>query len=82
MKLRVVIPYNGSDHVWPLLPCDSKFQVINLPDVVHFEIYKSHNHSYSFTAFFYVRKRIIWPRNYSSKKELFGAIQKLLQEEL
>lgn len=78
MKCILNIPAYGSCYVYKLLSnCD--FQVINLPNVVHIEIFKRHNHWYEFSAFFYEKKILCWPRRYHSKKELFCAIQKLLQ---
>ena len=46
------------------------------------EIYKAHDHRYDLKAFFYDKKYIYYKENIRSKKELYSAIQKLLQENL
>lgn len=46
------------------------------------DLYKHHNHSYSFKAFFYNSKRIYSRIYCQSKSKLFGAVQELLQQEL
>ena len=58
------------------------FWRMELPNEFVIDIFKEHNHSYYFKAFFYNSKRIYSNIYCNSKYKLFGAIQKLLQEEL
>ena len=51
-------------------------------DVCIIDVYKFHDHRYDLKAFFYKKKRITYHENIRSKKELYGAIQNLLQENL
>ena len=51
-------------------------------DVCIIDVYKFHDHRYDLKAFFYKKKRITYRENIRSKKELYGAIQNLLQENL
>ena len=44
------------------------------------DVHKAHDHRYDFRAFFYKSKYITYQENIRSKKELYSAIQKLLQE--
>ena len=46
------------------------------------DVYKIHDHRYDLKAFFYKKKRITYSENIRSKKELYSAIQKLLQKNL
>ena len=46
------------------------------------DVYKAHDHRYDLKAFFYKKKHITYQENIRSKKELYSAIQKLLQENL
>ena len=55
---------------------------IEVKDVCIIEIYKAHDHRYDLKAFFYDKKHIYYEENIRSKKELYSAIQKLLQENL
>ena len=55
---------------------------IEVSDVCIIDIYKLHDHRYDLKAFFYKKKRITHKENIRSKKELYSAIQKLLQENL
>lgn len=79
MRYTVQIPRDGSLWCYTLLP-SGNFQRIDCDGVVVFDIWKVHNHNYSFQAFFYARKCIVVRGPFGTKKELFGAIQKLLQE--
>jgi len=56
-----------------------RFEVKN---VCIIDIFKYHDHRYDFKAFFYKKKYITYQENIRSKKELYSAIQKLLQENL
>lgn len=53
---------------------------IDREGVVILDITKHHNHRYDLHGFFYAKKVIIGPYSYRTKKELYGAIQKFLQE--
>ena len=55
---------------------------IEVRDVCIIDIYKLHDHRYDLKAFFYEKKYITHHENIRSKKELYSAIQKLLQENL
>lgn len=81
MKYSIFVPRGASFYYFPLLP-DGNFQKIVIDGVVVFDIYKRHNHCYCLDAFFYSSKRIFSGFWYKSKKELYCAIQNLLQEEL
>lgn len=80
MRYSILIPYNGVCYSYRLF-C-SQYDRIELPGVVIFDISEIHVHRYDLQAFFYDRKVIISNRSYRSKKELHGAIRKLLQEYL
>lgn len=79
MKYLIRIPCNGMLYCYNLLPSGG-YQKIVRDGVVVFDIVKRHNHRYELSAFFYARQYIVWPRIYSTKKELYDAIQMLLQE--
>ena len=59
-----------------------KSKRIEVSNVCIIDIYKWHDHRYDFRAFFYTKKHITYQENIRSKKELYSAIQKLLQENL
>ena len=46
------------------------------------DVYKMNDHRYDLKAFFYKNKRITYQEKIRSKKELYCAIQNLLQENL
>ena len=46
------------------------------------DVYKLNNHRYDLKAFFYKKKYITYTENIRSKKELYSAIQNLLQKNL
>ena len=81
MDLTVSIPYDGVSYRYPLLR-SADFQRIELSGVVILDIFKIHNHRYELFGFFYRQKIILGPSVYSSKKGLYGAIQKFLQQYL
>lgn len=81
MQYRISIPHDGWNFVFDLLS-SGDFESIVVDGVVVFQIAKRHNHRYEFDAFFYASKRIYTGYCFKSKKELFGAIQLLLQKEL
>ena len=51
-------------------------------DVCIIDVYKAHDHRYDLKAFFYEKKFITYQENIRSKKELYSAIQNLLQQNL
>lgn len=81
MRLVIDIPHDGTIYRYFLFDnCD--FQVIDFPNVVILEITKVHDHRYVLCGFFYRTKVILRPCSYGTKKKLYDAIQKLLQEYL
>ena len=81
MDCRIYIARNGMTYVYDLLRyCDR--ERIDCDGVVIFDIVKYHNHRYDLHGFFYAKKVIVGPYSFKSKKELYGAVQKLLQEYL
>lgn len=81
MRYDVHIPYNGWDYRYSLLR-GSNYQSIDLDGVLFMQIFKIHDHRYDLQAFFYRTKTIINCQSYGIKKELYGAIQNLLQKYL
>ena len=81
MNYTVNIPKDGSFMVWRLLPHGGS-QRIDCEGVVIFDLWKVHDHRYCLQAFFYRRKVLIGYGCFGSKKELYGAIQNLLQKYL
>ena len=59
-----------------------KHKRIEVKNTCIIDLYKFHDHRYDLQAFFYKKKRIAYQENIRSKKELYGAIQKLLKENL
>lgn len=60
--------------------CD--YQRVEYPNICIIDIFKIHNHRYEMHAFFYESKLIIPTNVFTTKLELYGAIQNLLQQEL
>ena len=60
----------------------SKCKRIEVKNVCIIDVYKIHDHRYDLKAFFYKKKRITYQEQIRSKKELYSAIQKLLQKNL
>lgn len=81
MRYVINVPRGAGTHSYSLLQ-NSDYQTIDIDRLVYMEICKIHDHRYDLQAFFYRTKTIISCRSYSTKKELYGAIQKLLQEKL
>lgn len=81
MDYVINVPRGSTYWSYPLLS-GSDFQKIVVEGVVVFDIIKHHNHRYYLDAFFYSSKRIVSGFSFRSKRDLYGAIQKLLQEEL
>ncbi|MBQ2858611.1 MAG: hypothetical protein IJA45_01820 [Oscillospiraceae bacterium] len=81
MDYIIYVPRGSVYCSYLLLSCGD-FQKIVVEGVVVFDIAKYHNHRYDLDAFFYSSKRIVSRRSFRSKRELYGAIQELLQQEL
>lgn len=81
MEYRFSIPFNGCNWCYSLLSCGD-FQVIFVSGFCDLRLVKNHNHSYELAGYFFISRHYVYPCVYKSKRELFGAIQKLLQEEL
>jgi len=58
MKYVISIPNYDCSYLYDILP-SGDYQVIDLPDVVHFSIVKHHNHCYELAAFFCRRRLLI-----------------------
>ena len=83
MRYIINIPFDGVLYSFSLgLYHDGDSRRIEVPGVVIFDLWRVHAHSYSLVAFFYSNKIIVSQRFYGTKKELYCAIQKLLQEYL
>lgn len=81
MNLFFNIPFNNTNYSFSLLHnCCS--QRVFVKDFCVIDIYKHHNHLYSFKAFFYFSKHLISMFYCNSKSKLYCALQELLQEEL
>ena len=81
MDIRIFIPSENITYVYDILRYED-CQRIECHGIVILDICKHHNHRYDLHGFFYARKVIVGPFSFRSKKELYGAIQKLLQEHL
>lgn len=81
MRYSFTIPVGEHNYSYSLLSY-SNIQRITHEGVIYLGLYKEHNHKYELTAYIYKTRKYIYPRYYKTKKELYGAIQKLLQEEL
>ncbi len=81
MDIRIFIPAENTTYVYDILRYND-YQRIECDGIVILDICKYHNHRYDLHGFFYARKAIVGPFSFKSKKELHGAIQKLLQEYL
>lgn len=79
MVYSIIVPRGTENWHYTLLGYGD-YQSIDLDGVLIMQIWKVHNHRYDLQAFFYRTKTIIGCRSYGTKKELYGAIQKLLQE--
>lgn len=60
----------------------SKYSCIYVKDICQIEIHKYHDHRYDIKCFFYKNRYIYYRECIPSKKELYSAIQKLLEENL
>ena len=84
MNNYIIIPTKDGTNHWHMLnfygtPASDKIEVEN---VCIIDVFKKHDHRYDLKAFFYDKKYIYYEENIRSKKELYGAIQKLLKENL
>ena len=71
----------GWKHVFDLKFYDGRtYNRYEVKDVCIIDVSKRHDHRYDMRAFFYDKKIITYQENIRSKKELYSAIQKLLQE--
>ena len=60
----------------------SKSSCIYVKDVCQIDIHKYHDHRYDIKCFFYKNRYIYYRECIPTKKELYSAIQKLLEENL
>lgn len=81
MYWSFTIPHNGLNYSYSLRHLDGYMRV-DREGVVILDIVKYHDHRYDLHGFFYSKKIIVGPYSFRTKKELYGAIQKLLQEHL
>ena len=81
MRYVIQVPRGDVYFCYPLY-LSSGFQRIDCDGVVILDICKVHNHKYVVCGFFYRQKIILSNRVFTTKKELYGAIQKFLQEYL
>ena len=56
-----------------------RYQCFEVRDVCIINVYKHHAHSFELKAFFYKDKYIYCCSNFRSKKEVYSAIQSLLE---
>lgn len=82
MKMSFTIPVGEHNYNYTLLPAGWPSQTIIHEGVIYLRIIKRHNHNYELSAFVYKGHKYVYPKNFSTKSKLYGAIQKLLQEEL
>ena len=82
MRLSITVPRGAENWYFTILPNGRSFQKIVVEGVVVLDIFKRHNHRYDLDAFFYASKHIVSGYTFTTKSKLYGAIQKLLQEEL
>lgn len=80
-RYTIIVPRDAENWLYEILPYGDS-QRIDVDGVVIFDIFKVHNHRYDLQAFFYSNKIIVSSRSFTTKKELYGAMQKLLQEYL
>lgn len=82
MRLYVDIQINNVIYSSSLLCNNSLYDRITIDNEFIIDVFKVHNHSYYFKAFFYNSKRIYSPHYFSTKSKLYTGIQNLLEEEL
>lgn len=73
------IKHNGLNYYHSL--CNLyDYNIIDHEGTVFLHFVKHHDHRYELHGFFYAKKLLVGPYFFRSKRELYGAIQKLLQE--
>ena len=84
MEYRITIPQeNGWNKTFYLYFSEYRMsQRIEVENVCIIDVFKAHDHRYDLKAFFYKKKYITYQENIRSKKELYSAIQNLLQQNL
>lgn len=81
MKLVLRVCVDDVIHCYSILNgCDSCR--VYLPEHFVIYIFKEHNHSYYFRAFFYKSLHIFSDKYCNSKSKLYSAIQYMLEKEL
>lgn len=74
---------NGVFHWFPFSFGEGRdLRRYEIEDVCIIDVYKLHDHRYDLKAFFYKKKYITYQESIRSKKELYSAVQKLLQQNL
>lgn len=81
MTYRFHIPFNGCNWAFTLLPYGD-FQSIFVSGFCDLRVTKNHDHSYELAGYFFLSRYYVYPVVFRRKRDLFGAIQKLLQEQL
>lgn len=81
MKLNIDVQKDGVIYSFGFLN-GGTFKRIIFENEFIIDLFKVHNHSYSFKAFFYNSKFIYSRTHYNSKRKLFCAVQEVLKEEL
>jgi len=84
MYYQLTIPdENGRNHYFSFnFSGYSTLHRYEVKDVCIIDVNKIHDHRYDFKAFFYKKKYITYQENIRSKRELYSAIQNLLQKNL
>ena len=57
-----------------------RYQRFEVPDVCIINVYKHHAHNFTLEAFFYKKKHIYYRSNFRTKKDVYSAIQSLLED--
>lgn len=81
MRLSVDVCKNGCVYCLGFLN-GKNFNRLKMSDEFVIDLIKYHNHSYCFNAFFYKSEHFYVNYSFSSLKEMYCAIQKILKVEL
>lgn len=81
MKLYIEVLKDNVIYSWGLLNSASTSRIV-FEDEFILDVWKVHNHSYFYKAFFYKSKTIYSSFEVSTKQKLYCAIQNLLKKEL
>lgn len=81
MKMGIKVQFNNIIKFFGFLNY-SNYSQLFVADEFIINCFKVHDHSYYYNAFFYKSRHIYSNRFFRSKKELFCAVQELLNEEL